>query len=97
MAADYHHGEMDISEHSKTFQGFIDVSIYSTLVTGVVILFAVLHFGAHVAWFTDLFICAALALVGGLMFKRGVAYWATIIITGFIGLVIGGGMALFGA
>ena len=96
MAADYQRGEMDISEHKATFDGFMDVSIYSTLVTGVTVLFLTLVFGADFSWFTSLFISAILAFGGGFMFKRGVAYWATIILLGLIGVLVGGGLALFG-
>ena len=63
MAEEYIRGDMDISEHKASFDGFIGVSVYSTLVIVTTLLCVILVFGAHFHWLTAMFVSA---IVGGL-------------------------------
>ena len=49
--SDYHRGEMDISEQSKTFHGFIAMTKWGSLAIAVAILFLALIFSAHANFF----------------------------------------------
>ena len=84
MAEDYARGEMDTSEHSRTFSGFIDMSIFSSLVLGVTILFLSLVFAASMGWIGALILCAIAGGLGGFALKRGAAYYATMVFLGAV-------------
>ena len=56
MAEEYIRGDMDISEHKASFDGFIGVSVYSTLVIVTTLLCVILVFGAHFHWLTAMFV-----------------------------------------
>lgn len=89
MAEDYARGEMDTSEHSRTFSGFIDMSIFSSLVLGVTILYLSLVFAASVNWMGALILCAIAGGAGGFALKRGAAYYGTLVFLGVITVIAG--------
>lgn len=87
MSDEYARGEMDTSEHSRTFSGFIDMSIFSSLVLGVTILFLSLVFAASMGWIGALIICGLVGALGGVALKRGAAYYATLVFLGVVTVV----------
>ena len=89
MAEDYARGEMDTSEHSRTFSGFIDMSIFSSLLLGVTILYLSLVFAASMGWTGALIICAIVGALGGFALKRGAAYYGTLVFLGVLTVVTG--------
>ncbi len=88
MSDDYARGEMDTSEHSRTFSGFIDRSIFSSLLLGVTIFFLALVFAASLDWIGALIICALVGVLGGFALKRGAAYYSTLAFLGVLTAVI---------
>jgi hypothetical protein len=71
MAApsDYHRGDMDISEHSATFKGFIALSKWGSLAVAVALIFLVLVFCAHASFFQALGAAIVVAVVGGFVLR----------------------------
>jgi hypothetical protein len=67
--SDYHRGEMDISEHTATFHGFIALTKWGSLVSAVVLLFLVLVFCAHDALFQAVLAALVVAAVGGFLLR----------------------------
>jgi hypothetical protein len=94
MAEEYTRGEMSISEHKATFDGFISVSVYSTLVVTVTLLCVILVFGAHFHWLTAMFVSAIVGGLGGVFLKQGAGYWATLVVLAIIGFITGGLVSL---
>jgi len=98
MAEDYTRGEMDISQHKATFEGVMNISVFSSLITGLTVLYLTLVFGAETGWFNALIISAIVGGACGFFLKQGAGYWVTLgvmaAITVISGLLVG---ALAGA
>ena len=71
MAApsDYHRGDMDISEHTATFNGFIALSKWGSLAIAVGLVFLVLIFCAHAGFFQAAGAAIVVAVVGGFLLR----------------------------
>ena len=71
MAApsDYHRGDMDISEHTATFKGFIALSKWGSLAIVVGLVLLVLIFCAHAGFFQALLAAVVVAAIGGFMLR----------------------------
>ena len=89
MAEEYIRGDMDISEHKAAFDGFLGVSMYSSLVIVTTLLCVILVFGAHFHWLTAMFVSAIVGGLGGFFLKLGASYWATLAVLAIIGFIIG--------
>ena len=95
MADDYQRGEMNISHQADTFSGFINVSIYSALLTAVPILYLAMVFGTDFGWFNSLIISTIVAVVGGVVLKRGALYWFCVGVLVVVALIASGLVSLF--
>lgn len=93
MAEDYTRGEMDISRHKATFDGVMGVSVFTSLVIGVSVLYLTLVFGAELGWFNALIASSIAGAAGGYFMKQGLLYWITLgvlaVITVISGVLIG--------
>ena len=71
MAApsDYHRGDMDISEHTATFNGFIALSKWGSLAIAVGLVFLVLIFCAHAGFFQAAGAAIVVAVIGGFLLR----------------------------
>jgi hypothetical protein len=68
-ASDYHHGEMDVAEHVKTYRLFDALSKYGALHVAVLVLFFTLLFCTGTGFFGS-FTAALALLVAGIFFLR---------------------------
>ena len=68
-AADYHRGEMDIAEQKATFQGFITLSKWGSLVIAVGVLFFAMLFCTEAGLF-QAGLAALVVLVVGVLALR---------------------------
>ncbi|XBQ17565.1 MAG: aa3-type cytochrome c oxidase subunit IV [Oceanicaulis sp.] len=89
MADDYIRGQMDVSEHKRTFDGVMNVSTYAALVTGVVVIYLTLVFANSGDWLVSLFISLVVGAVAGFFTKRGTLYWTTLGVLTVITLISG--------
>ncbi|MGJ3231851.1 MAG: aa3-type cytochrome c oxidase subunit IV [Oceanicaulis sp.] len=89
MADEYTRGQMDISEHKKTFDAVMNVSVYSSLLIGLVVIYLTLVFAAGGDWFMSLIITAVVGGIGGFFTKQGVLYWTSLGVLAVIALVAG--------
>jgi len=78
MAEDHTRGEMDISRHKATFEGVMNVSVFSSLITGLTVLYLTLVFGAETGWFNALIASAIVGGVAGYMLKQRALYWISL-------------------
>lgn len=96
MAGDYVRGEMEISAQKGTFDGFIAVSVWGSLITGLCILYLTMVFAVGQDWMGWLIGTAVLGVVSGLVLKMKTAWYMTVAFMFITGLVTGGVVNLFG-
>ena len=66
---DYHRGDMDVSEHTATFHGFMGLAKWGSLVVAVALLFLVMVFCAHAGLFQALLAAVVVAAVGAFLLR----------------------------
>lgn len=84
---DYKHGEMDISEQSATFDGFIKWSAWVGILTIGFLFAAVLVYGAHYNWLGSIFAGILVSAIFGGMLKLGTAFWVSLAGIGVISVI----------
>lgn len=96
MADEYTRGQMDISEHKKTFDSVMNVSVYSSLLLALVVIYLTLVFAAGGDWFGSLVLTGVIGGIGGVFTKQGVLYWTSLgvlvvitVIAGFLTSLMG--------
>ena len=89
---DYKHGEMDISEQSSTFDGFIKWSIWLGLLTIVGLLSAVLIWGFGYPWLNSIFAGLFVGAVLGALLRMKAAWYVTLAGVAVVA-IIGAGVA----
>ena len=77
--ADYTHGEMDISEQSKTWSSFLKVSMWGGAIIMMVVAYATFTLTMGMPWLVALVLIAGAAIVGGLAMNMGGAWVASVI------------------
>lgn len=97
MASDHVRGEMDISQHKSTFDGFMAVTVWSSLITGLWILYFTLVFAVGFDWMGSLIACTVLGVIGGLALNMRTSWYMAVVGQFIFGLVCGGIVMLFGA
>ncbi|WP_300541025.1 aa3-type cytochrome c oxidase subunit IV [Maricaulis sp.] len=95
MAADHVRGEMDIAQHKSTFDGFISVSVWSSLLTGVTVLYLTLVFAAGFNWMASLIAVALVGILAGLALRMKMSWYVTVAGLFVFGLISGGIAQLF--
>lgn len=96
MAADHARGEMDISQHRATFDGFMAVTVWGSLLTAVSVLYLTLVFAVGYDWLASLIGVAVVGVIAGLVMKMQTAWYITVAGLFFFGLIGGGIVQLFG-
>ena len=92
--AEYIRGEMDISDHKATFDGAMNVGVYLTLITCVVVLYLTLVFCGVTDWFTGLIATVIPGAIAGFALNQGVLYWTSFVAFAVITLITGGLVSL---
>lgn len=77
--ADYTHGEMDISEQSKTWTGFLKASTWGGAIIMMIVAYATFTLTMGMPWLIALVLVAGSAIVGGLAMNMGGAWVASVI------------------
>jgi hypothetical protein len=96
MADDYTRGEMDISHHKATFDGVMNVSVFCSILTGVVVLYLTLVFAAGMNWITSLIVSVIVAGASGVVLKQGALYWVFVGVLAVIAVISGGLVSALG-
>jgi hypothetical protein len=78
MAADYTRGEMNISGQKGTYDGFMAVTLWSSLLLALMIFYMTLVFAAGADWMGALFGVAVLGVVFGLLTSMKTAWYVTV-------------------
>jgi hypothetical protein len=96
MADEYTRGEMDISEHKATFDGVMQVSVFSALIIGIAILYLTLVFGGGIGWINALIVSAIVGVAGGVAMKQGALYWVSMAVMAVIAVIAGALVSMLG-
>lgn len=95
MAADYTRGEMNISGQEHTFSGFVRITLWSSMLLGLLVFYLTLVFAAGADWMTSLIGVAVLGYVLGLVTSMKTAWNITVGGMLVFGLICGGLAQLF--
>lgn len=96
MASDYVRGEMDIAHQKSTFDGFIAVSVWGSLLTIVSVLYLTLAFAVGMDWLVSLIATAIVGGALGMALGMKTSWYVTLGGLFVFGLVCGGLVQLFG-
>lgn len=78
MAADYTRGEMNIKSQKGTFDGFMAVTLWSSLILIISIFYMTLVFAVGADWMGSLIGVAILGIVLGLLTSMKTAWYVTV-------------------
>ena len=89
MAEDYTRGQMDISHHKATYDAVMKVSVFISVLLGLIVLYLTLVFGANMNWITALIASLISGGATGAVLKQGARYWASLGLLAVIALISG--------
>lgn len=95
MAADYTRGEMNITSQKNTFDGFIAVTVWTSLLMIVTLLYLTLVFAVGSDWMGSLILVAIVGVVLGLLTSMKTSWYATVGGLFVFSLICGGLAQLF--
>lgn len=95
--SDYTHGEMNIAEQTRTWEGFIKGTLWSSFIMVLMIGYATLTVALGMHWTVALGLSLAVGIVGGLAMDMGSGWMATVVILAALALIIQVFIMLFGA
>jgi aa3 type cytochrome c oxidase subunit IV len=78
MAADYTRGEMNITSQKNTFDGFMSITLWSSLLLAVTLLYLTLVFAVGMDWMGSLIGVAIVGIVLGLVTSMKTSWYVTI-------------------
>lgn len=96
MASDYSRGEMNISDHKATFDGFMVVTVWGSLLTAITVLYLTLVFAAGFDWLASLIGVAVVSVLGGIALGMKTSWYVTVAGLFIFSLICGGIVSLFG-
>ena len=77
--SDYTHGEMEISEQVRTWDGFVKFTLWGSGLILLVVAYASFTVAMGMNWIVALGLCAIGGLAGGAFMKMGGAWTAAVI------------------
>ncbi|MEM9670286.1 MAG: aa3-type cytochrome c oxidase subunit IV [Pseudomonadota bacterium] len=77
--SEYTHGEMNIAEQQRTFDGFITGTIWGSAILIMVVGYATLTLAGGMHWMIALALTAGAGIAGGAFMGMGVAWIAAVI------------------
>ncbi|MCG8443611.1 MAG: aa3-type cytochrome c oxidase subunit IV [Caulobacterales bacterium] len=82
--------EAEFQEHARTFAGFVGVTIWSTAITSIAILFFTLVFAVGTPWPGALVISVGAGVLTGVILSRSGAWYGAMIGLFALGMIGGG-------
>ena len=84
--SDYTHGSMDISEQTRTWEGFINFTLWGSGLTMLILSYATFTVALGMHWMVALALCVIGGIAGGAFMRMGGAWVAAVI--GLTGLAV---------
>ena len=94
--SEYTHGEMDIAEQTRTWQGFITGTVWMSFIIVLLVTYSTLTVALGMNWLVALGLCAVTGIVGGLLLGLGSAWIATVVILSALAVIVQICIMLFG-
>ncbi len=76
--SDYNHGEMNIADQEATWRGFLNFSLWSGLITALILGHAILAIAIGMHWLISLSLMVLAGLAVGALMRMGGAWFATV-------------------
>ncbi len=95
--SDYVHGEMEIGEQTRTWEGFLTFTVWGSGLLILILAYATFAIALNMNWIVSLFICAAVGIIGGMMMRLGGAWTAAVIGLSGLAVIVQLIIILFGA
>jgi len=95
--SDYTHGEMDIAEQNRTWDGFIKGTLWSSFIIGLLVAYSTLTVALGMHWAVALGLCVIGGIVGGMALGMGSAWMATVVLLAALAVIVQVMIILFGA
>ena len=95
--SDYTHGEMEIAEQKRTWEGFITGTLWGSFIIILLVAYSTLTVALGMNWAVALGLCVGLGIVGGILMDMGSAWIASVVILAAIAVVVQIGIMIFGA
>lgn len=77
--SDYEQGSMPVEAQSRTFGGFMNITVYGGCLIVYLLLYPTLVFSTPLTWLPSLVIAAVVGIILGVIFKLKGGWFATII------------------
>lgn len=84
--SDYTHGDMDVSEQARTWEGFVNFTLWGSGLIILVVAYATFTVAMGMNWIVALGLCAIGGVLGGMFMRMGSAWIAAVI--GLTGLAV---------
>ncbi len=86
--SDYVHGEMEISEQERTWNGFVTLTVWSSALIVLMVAYATFTLAMGMNWMVALGLCALGGFAAGAGMKMGAAWNATVLVLAGLAVVI---------
>lgn len=96
MASDYVRGEMNIADQKATFDGFMVVTVWGSLLTAVCVLYLTLVFAVGMDWMGSLLGVTVFGVIAGIALGMRTSWYMTVAGLFILTLITGGIVNLFG-
>ncbi len=96
-SADYHHGEMDVTDQKSTWDGFMKASAFSALLILIGVAFLTFVFAMHMNWLMALVLCLVAGAAIGFVMNMGSAWMIALVLFAVITVISRVLIALFSA
>lgn len=86
--SDYVHGEMEISEQERTWNGFVTLTVWSSALIVLMVAYATFTLAMGMNWMVALGLCVLGGFAAGAGMKMGAAWNATVLVLAGLAVVI---------
>jgi hypothetical protein len=86
--SDYTHGEMDISEQARTWDGFVNFTLWGSGLILLILAYATFTVAMGMNWIVALVLCAIGGILGGMFMGMGGAWIAAVIAMSALAVIV---------
>jgi hypothetical protein len=95
MASDHVRGEMDITHQKDTFDGFMSITVWSSILIVASVLSLTLIFAVGFDWMMSIVAGTALCVAAGMALGMKTNWYITVAVVTVLSLISGGIVSLF--
>jgi len=95
MASDHVRGEMDITHQKDTFDGFMSITVWSSILIIASVLALTLIFAVQLDWMISVLAGALVCIAGGYALGMKTGWYITVAVLTVLSFVTGGIVSIF--